>query len=255
MHLGLVTYNLARSWDVPTLIERCEAAGFEGVELRTEHAHGVEPELDAAGREAVRRQFERSSVRLLSLGSTCEFHSADPEIVRENIRRCFDFARLAHDVGARGVKVRPNGFSEGVPVERTVEQIGHALRECGEAAAPYGVQIWLEVHGRGTSELQHVERMLDVAAHPNVLACWNSNQTDKDEAGNIAPGFARLAERIGTVHITELWRTDYPWRDLFRLLRESGYSGYCLAELPQESADPMAVMRYSRALFDELQRP
>src|SRR5438067_13477667 len=96
MHLGLVTYNLARSWDVPTLIERCESAGFEAVELRTEHAHGVESELDAAAREQVRKRFEASSVRLLSLGSTCEFHSPDPEVVRANVRRCGEFVRLAH---------------------------------------------------------------------------------------------------------------------------------------------------------------
>src|SRR5436189_229295 len=33
--LGTVTYNLAKDWDVPTLIKNCEANGFEAVELRT----------------------------------------------------------------------------------------------------------------------------------------------------------------------------------------------------------------------------
>ena len=42
MHLGLVTYNLAQDWDIPTIIKNCEAAQFEGVELRTGHAHKVE---------------------------------------------------------------------------------------------------------------------------------------------------------------------------------------------------------------------
>src|SRR4051794_35068003 len=155
MRLGLVTYNLARDWDLPTLIRNCEETGFEAVELRTTHAHGVEPELDAAGRERVRELFAGTPVRLLGLGTTCEFHSPDPAVVRENVERCREFALLARDVGAKGVKVRPNGFPEGVPVERTLEQIGKALRECGEAAAPLGVQVWLEVHGRGTSELPH----------------------------------------------------------------------------------------------------
>lgn len=47
--LGLVTYNLAREWDVPTILARCKATGFAAVELRTTHAHGVEPGIDAAG--------------------------------------------------------------------------------------------------------------------------------------------------------------------------------------------------------------
>jgi sugar phosphate isomerase/epimerase len=255
MRLGLVTYNLARDWDLPTLIRNCEETGFEAVELRTTHAHGVEPELDAAGRQAVRELFARSSVRLLSLGTVCEFHSPDPAVVRENVARCGEFARLARDVGALGVKVRPNGFPEGVPQEQTLAQIGRALRECGEAAAPLDVQVWLEVHGRGTSELRHVAAMLDHADHPNVLACWNSNPTDRDETGGIRSNFARVAGRIGSVHINELYRREYPWRELFTLLREGGYEGCCLAELGQTSADPLAVMRYYRALFDELTRP
>ena len=67
--------------------------------------------------------------------------------------------------------------------------------------------------------------------------------------------FRLLADRIGEVHINELYREEYPYRDLFRLLRESGYQGYCLAELGQTSSDPLTVMRYYRALFNELCRP
>src|SRR5438874_12179260 len=35
--LGLVTYELAKDWDIDTIIKNCEATGFEGVELRTTH--------------------------------------------------------------------------------------------------------------------------------------------------------------------------------------------------------------------------
>jgi sugar phosphate isomerase/epimerase len=255
MHLGLVTYNLARAWDLPTLLAHCEKTGFEAVELRTTHAHGVEPELSPAERARVRETFSASGVRLLSLGTTCEFHSPDPEEVRRNIARCAEFAELARDVGAAGVKVRPNGLPEGVPVSQTLEQIGKALGECGEAAAACGAQVWLEVHGRETGDLRHIRAILDHAGHPNVLACWNSNGTDKDETGGIESNFRLVADRIGSVHINELYRPDYPYGELFRLLRESGYQGYCLAELGAESSDPLTVMRYYKALFDALCRP
>src|SRR5512135_1470561 len=56
MHLGLVTYNLAADWDVPTIIKNCEAAQFEGVELRTTHAHKVEVGLSKAEREDVKKR-------------------------------------------------------------------------------------------------------------------------------------------------------------------------------------------------------
>src|SRR5688500_16796997 len=42
MKIGIVTYNIAKDWDVTTIIKNCAATKFEGVELRTTHKHGVE---------------------------------------------------------------------------------------------------------------------------------------------------------------------------------------------------------------------
>src|SRR5206468_12681695 len=48
MLLGAVTYNVLKDWDLETILKNLEAAGFEAVELRTGHKHGVEISLDAA---------------------------------------------------------------------------------------------------------------------------------------------------------------------------------------------------------------
>jgi len=47
-HLGSVTYNLLKDWDVETIIKTLEAVGFEAVELRTEHLH-LSPVQDLLG--------------------------------------------------------------------------------------------------------------------------------------------------------------------------------------------------------------
>ena len=133
MRLGLVTYNVARDWDIETIIEKLEATRFEAVELRTTHKHGVEPSLSTEERAKVRDRFLRSKVRLLSLGTTCEFHSADAKVRRENIDEAARFVELAHDLGCWGIKVRPNGFPEGVPERVTLQRIGESLRECGRS--------------------------------------------------------------------------------------------------------------------------
>jgi len=252
MKLGLVTYNMARDWDVPTLIENCRATRFEAVELRTTHAHGVEPSLSAAERQAIRRQFEGSGVRLLSLGTACEYDSPDPEIVRRQIAETREFVRLGHDLGCLGVKVRPNGLheKEGVPKAQTLAQIGRALAECGEFAREYGIEIWVEAHGAGTQLPQNMRAIMDAADHPNVFVCWNSNATDVVD-GSIRPSFELLKRWIRSVHITELYNEAYPWRELFTLLREMGYDRYTLAEIPG-SSDPERVLRYYRALWREL---
>jgi len=52
MLLGAVTYNVLKDWDLETVITKLEEiGGFEAVELRTQHKHGVETSLAAAERE------------------------------------------------------------------------------------------------------------------------------------------------------------------------------------------------------------
>ena len=126
MKLGLVTYNLAKDWDLDRIVEMCSAHGFQGVELRTTHAHGVEVSLDGRRRDQVRKKFQDGPVALAGLGSAFEYHSNDPAEVRRNIEGTKEYAQLAADVGAPGIKVRPNGLQTdvGVPEETTLRQIG-----------------------------------------------------------------------------------------------------------------------------------
>jgi sugar phosphate isomerase/epimerase len=247
MHLGLVTYNLAKDWNIDTIIKNCTETHFEGVELRTTHAHGVEVNLSPRERADVRKRFRDSKVQLMGLGSAFDYHTPDHAKLRADIQASKEYIRLAHDVGAPGVKVRPNGLPKEVPVERTLEQIGRSLRELGEFGQDYGVVIRLEVHGPGTSLLPNIKRIMDAADHPNVGVCWNSNQSDLEGAGFDA-NFDLVKELIFSVHMRDLYLEEYPFRRLLARLNESGFRGYCLAEIG-ESQDPLRVMRYFRALW------
>jgi sugar phosphate isomerase/epimerase len=252
LKLGLVTYNLARSWSVEKIIEMCSKTGFEAVELRTTHAHGVEPTMKPEERRRVREVFEKSPVRLLSLGTTCEYHSPNKAEVDRNIETTKAFIKLAYDVGALGVKVRPNRLMEdyGIPREKTIKQIAEALKQCGDYAEQYGVEVWLEVHGYGTSDPRCIRDIMELSSHPYVGVCWNSNETDLIN-GSIRESFNMLRNWIKSVHIHELYDKSYPYRELFQLLKDANYNRYCLAEI-DESPDPERIMRYYKALWEEL---
>src|SRR5437763_16172895 len=103
MQLGAVTYNILKDMDVETIIKTLEAAGFEDVELRTGHKHGVEPGISEAERQRVRDRFARSKVKLRSYGTTCEFQSADAAERRRQIELAKQFITLAHDTNATGI--------------------------------------------------------------------------------------------------------------------------------------------------------
>ena len=245
--LGIVTYNIAKDWDLPTILRKLEALGYEGVELRTSHAHKVEVSLTKAQREEVRKRFENSVVKLAGLGSAFEYQATDPAVVRKNIEGTKDYVRLAHDIGAPGVKVRPNGVPRGADLDATLRQIGRALHEVGADAADFGIEIRVEVHGPVTSLLDHFAKILRYADHPNVYACWNSNATDVKN-GSIRETFALVAPKVHEVHLHDLTDEAYPWRELFLLLKAQNYDGFTLAEIP-ESSDPDRVLRYFRALW------
>jgi sugar phosphate isomerase/epimerase len=246
--LGLVTYNLAKDWDVDTIIKNCEATGFDGAELRTTHKHGVEPSLTKAQRAEVRKKFDDSPVKLVSLGSTCSFQSPDPAEVDRNIQTAREFCELAHDVGAIGIKVRPNGFPPNVPQEKTLDQIGHALAKCGDIARDNGVEIWLEVHGRGTQLPANIHRIMTVADHPTVGICWNSNPPDVI-GGSVRQNFDLIGPWLRSCHLHELWDPKYPYRELFALFRSVGYNRYTFAEI-QGSSEPIRLMHYYRKLWE-----
>jgi sugar phosphate isomerase/epimerase len=248
LKLGTVTYNIAKDWDIPTIIKNLTDVGMDGVELRTTHKHGVEISLSPVHRAEVKKRFDDSPVKIGGLGTTCEYHSPDPAVVRKNIEETKEWVKLAKDIGAPGVKVRPNGMPKAVPEEKTLEQIGKALRECGVAAANEGVKIQLEVHGAESSRLPRIRKMLDFGGnHPAVQVCWNSNQTDLLDGG-FEPAFNLVKKQIGQVHMRDLWVEEYPWRQLITSLVQMKFDGYCFAEIP-ESADPVRVLRFYRALF------
>ncbi len=261
--LGIVTYNIAAKWDLPTLLKACHDAGIAAVEFRTTHPHGVEPSLSPEQRKQVKQRCADAGVRIWGCGTTCEFQSPDPAVVKKNIEDCKQFVRLVADLGGRGVKVRPNGLPRGVPPEKTLEQIGKALVPCGQAAADAGLEIFVEVHGGGTQLPVNMKTIMEHCGHPAVGVCWNSNATDVGKDGSVAESFKLLAPWMKSCHINELYKEQapagrrYPYRELFRLLRGIGYDRVTLCEVgkaPQTAEDGTEILRYYKALWTELAR-
>lgn len=254
--LGIVTYNVPKDWDLPTLLKVCKEVGIAAIECRTTHKHGVEPGLNADQRKEVKKQFADSGVVFWGCGSVCEFHSDKPEVVKKNIEDCKAFVKLVQDLGGRGVKVRPNGVPKGADEQKTFAQIGTALQECGKAAADAGIEICVEVHGAITAVPKNMKTIMEACGHKSVGVTWNSNPTDVENK-SVAASFDLLKPWIRSCHINDLENDangKYPYRELFKLFRGIGYDRYTMCEVgkaynPEEGT---AFLKGYKALWEKL---
>ncbi|MCU0472713.1 MAG: sugar phosphate isomerase/epimerase [Bacteroidales bacterium] len=252
MHLGLVTYQWGRDWDLPTLIANCEKSGLLGLELRVDHAHKVEINLNAAQRAEVKKRFADSAVECIGYGANFEYHSPDPAKLRENIEGTKEYIKLCKDIGATGIKVKPNNLPAEVPREKTIAQIAASLNECGKFAQDYGQLVRVEVHGSITSELPVMKAIFEQITEKNVKMCWNCNDQDLLPPG-LEGNFNSVKKWFGdTVHIRELNEGNYPYQKLFDLLTGMKYKGWILLEARTEPSDRIAAMKEQLVLFNEM---
>jgi hydroxypyruvate isomerase len=252
MKFGLVTYQWGKDWDLPTLISNCEKAGFQSVELRTQHAHGVETSLSAAQRAEVKKRFANSPVTCVGYGSNFEYHSPDQAKLRENIEQTKEYIKLCKDIGATGIKVKPNNLPPEVPEEKTIAQIAASLNDVGKFAGDYGLLVRVEAHGPRTQELPNMKAIFDQVTEPNVKICWNSNSVDLNPPG-LEGNFNLVKRWIGdTVHVRELNLNDYSYQQLFKLLAGIDFNGWILLEASSMPTDKIAAMKEQLAIFKEL---
>jgi sugar phosphate isomerase/epimerase len=249
MKLGLVTYQWGRDWDLPTLIANCEKTGLLGLELRTGHAHGVETTLTASQRADVKKRFADSPVTCLGYGSNFEYHLADPAAVRMNIEGTMEYLKLCKEIGASGIKVKPNGFPEEVSREKTIAQIAASLNEVGQYASDLGQVVRVEVHGEKTQEIPNMKAIFEQVTEKSVKMCWNCNDQDLLPPG-LEANFHSVEKWFGdTVHIRELNVGDYPYQQLMNLFTEANYKGWILLEARTEPEDRIAAMKEQLEVF------
>jgi len=251
MKFGLVTYLWGQDWDLPTLIKNCTASKVLGVELRTTHAHKVEPSLNAAERKEVKKRFADSPVTMVGIGSNERYDNPNPAVVAKAVEATKAFIKLSHDVGGTGVKVKPDRFHQGVEKEKTIEQIGKALNQLGEYAEGWGQEIRLEVHGQ-CSQLPTIRKIMDVAQNKNVGVCWNSNGQDLQGKG-LVHNFDLVKKRFGaTAHVRELEDKNYPYEKLMELFVKMDYAGWVMLEARGKPRDRVAALSQQLELFNSM---
>jgi sugar phosphate isomerase/epimerase len=252
MKLGLVTYLWAKDWDLPTIIANCEKTGYLGVELRCDHKHGVETKLSASERAEVKKRFDDSPVDCIGYGANFEYHSPDQAVLRKNIEQTKEYIKLCKDIGATGIKVKPNNLPAQVSREKTIAQIATSLNEVGKFAKDFDQLVRVEVHGEKTQEIPNIRAIFEQVTEKNVVMCWNCNDQDLLPPG-LEPNFNSVKKWFGdTVHVRELNIGNYPYQELMNLFTQIKYNGWILLEARTDPADKVAAMIEQKKVFADM---
>jgi len=90
---------------------------------------------------------------------------------------------------------------------------------------------------------------MDVADHPNVYVCWNSNDEDL-QGGGLKQNFNLVKKRLGdTVHVRELNVGSYPYQHLMDMFVAMNYKGWILLECRTDPADKVKAMMEQHDVF------
>jgi sugar phosphate isomerase/epimerase len=97
-----------------------------------------------------------------------------------------------------------------------------------------------------------MKAIFDVADHPNVGVCWNSNDVDVKGEG-LEHNFNLVKERFGdTVHIRELNVGSYPYAKLMKMFVEMKYKGWILLECRTNPKDKIKALIEQREVFTKM---
>jgi sugar phosphate isomerase/epimerase len=250
MKLSLLTFAIAREWEMDKLIEISKKLGFAGIEFRTDqkHKHGVELDTGKETRKMIKDKLHDAYLEAVGIATPCRFEYSDAGRRRENIERTKSFIELASDIEAPYVRVFGNEFEEGADRDETIKWVGESLGELINFGRPYGVEVLLEMHG----DLNFWKYTKNVLKHTGISdagAVYNSDLRDK-VGDSIKGTYSQVKHLIKHVHMHD-FILDYPYKELFQLLKDDKYNGYLSAEI-RESADAEKVLAYYAKLYYEM---
>uniref|UniRef100_A0AAU2V8T9 Sugar phosphate isomerase/epimerase n=1 Tax=Streptomyces sp. NBC_00003 TaxID=2903608 RepID=A0AAU2V8T9_9ACTN len=217
--LGLPGMPIA---DVARLAAR---TGYHGVELRAHPEEPVHPGIGMRERKAAAREFQERGIEILAVAGYARV--AQPL----NPGDLADLVRLAHDLGARFVRVFPGGDGTPAADARAVQQ----LCETAQLARDSGVRVLLETHDShrtGAAAAALLDRVGEegvgekgVGALWDVMHTWLGGETP-------AESFARLEPHLGYTQVKDIASTE----DTTPLPLGKGVLplGECLALLPPD---------------------
>lgn len=265
MKIALNSGIFPGAWSPAEKIEAAARVGAEGLELNIDANALWTQHLDGAARHALRQQARDAGIAWTSLCMNAHwvFNLASPDVrIRDvGVSLLIDALDLAQDLGASAILVP--GCDQPQSPEDRWELFRDGVMRGVARAEQVGVCLALEAVGKPfLFDTARLLQMVEACGASRALGVYldvgNSTGGGMDPAAEIRAAGARAT----LVHVKD-WnpdeRTDrklgagaVDMVSSLAALREIGYDGYLVVELPPDPADPDAVARHSVQFLKEI---
>lgn len=180
------------------LLQHAAACGYQGVEPRLGHAHGIAPEATAEERKMIRQRFADAPVACCCLASQGNF--TDPASRAETVELNRRVIALARDLACPRIRIFGGLLPEGMGREQAIDELAATLRPLAAEAGAAGVVLCLETHD-GWCHPDHVATLMERVRHAHLRVNWDMMHPTRACGVPVEEGYARLRQWIAHVHI------------------------------------------------------
>lgn len=219
---------------LPEVIERVKRFKFDAVELRV-----ADDGIHLKPHYPVNKEVKDiiGDVPVSDLAGYARFSSPDESERTKNVELARTLILMAHDIGARGVRVYAGQFKD--PPKVSIERIRNSLNSLADFAEKNGVTLMIETH----DEIARLDYLLDLLKGLDLRIGLLYDPANMIFAGEKHEEvFPKIGSRIGHVHIKDFIFKDksriftrpgqgvVPIREIIKDLMRINYSGYVSVE-------------------------
>jgi L-ribulose-5-phosphate 3-epimerase len=249
---GCNTYSYSLSHSARDCLVHLAGMGFREFELMMVPGHLWPPDVDAAGRKALRRRIEALGIKVVTLNMpNVDMNVAGmaPEMRCYTLDLLGRIVELAGDLEVPGVVVGPGKANPlfPAPKQRLTGYFLAALDELAPLAKKAGTALWVEnMPFAFLPKLDELMEVLDRHGNPDIGIVWdaaNSYFAHED----LGQSLRSCRERLKLVHLSDTNRWTYrhdvvglgtvPFNEVPAVLAEVRYDKRAMLEIISHDAD------------------
>ncbi len=211
MKIGAVSLGWGNT-PLPQVMDEIAAFGGECIEINGRPGLHAGLTLDDASAAQVRGWAAAAGLTISAVSGYCDFAQADPAARTAEVARLLVACRAAHALGVGVVRAFSGDLKPGLTLDAAWPWLVAGLREAARQAAPLGVTLAIENHGRLLNDGPALARLIGDACKAGAANVGVTLDTGNfawagHNLAQVRADFAAVLPHIVSLHVKDgVWR-------------------------------------------------